>query len=401
MNRTNSVPRVTIPFPRAPKYGDAEIAAVTALLRTGRLSDLGRGPATAAIEDAFADSVGTAYALSFNSGTASVHAALHGAIHTANTDPRAGVAMSPLTWISAITAAFHAGSHPRFVDLAPGSPNLDPAAVPRECAAVLVTHAYGVSAPMDEFVGTRVPVVEDCSHAHGALYRGRPVGSWGAAGAFSLQESKAVSAGEGGILTTDDRTVYEHALTLGHHPARLAAELTHPDLTPYDDAGASYKFRMPALSAVIGHAQLQTLGSRMRAAEQNLAHLTALLAAADTPLASVPTPAGSVRGWYGTPFTVVQRVDYPAALARRCADAGLPIRTLYPDWTSTGLLQDPDRIAHFWPHTGGRWQPPMPGQFPNYERFCAQTLVLKIPEVPAPQYIEQVAASLTAVMHHL
>ncbi|MFH9355052.1 DegT/DnrJ/EryC1/StrS family aminotransferase [Kitasatospora sp. NPDC017646] len=59
---------------------------------------------------------------------------------------------------------------------------------------------------MDQLAGASgLPIVEDCSHAHGALYQGRAVGSWGAAGCFSLQESKAVSGGEGGILTTTDR----------------------------------------------------------------------------------------------------------------------------------------------------------------------------------------------------
>lgn len=396
-----NVRRVTDPFPRAPKYGDAEITAVVELLSAGRLSEIGRGPNTEAIEKAFADLVGTLYALSFNSGTASLHAALHGAIRTAEAEPDAGIAMSPLTWISAITAAFHAGSHPHFVDLAPEGPNLDPAAVPSDCAAVMVTHTYGVPAYMDAFVGIGLPVVEDCSHAHGAIYCGRPVGSWGASAAFSLQESKAVSAGEGGMLTTNDRRVYEHALTLGHHPHRLAAELTHPELTAYADAGASYKFRMPALAAVIGHVQLRGLPDRMRAAEHNLAHLTARLAATDTPLTLVPTPPGSVRGWYGTPFAVRQPVRDPAALAWRCADAGLPIRNLYPDWTATGLLQDPDRVRRFWPHMGGRWQPPARGQFPRYERFRAQTIVLKIPEVAAPRYIEQVAAALESVLREV
>ena len=74
-------PRVTLPFPRRPKYGDAEIAAVTALLRSGSLSEIGRGPAAAGLEDAFRDLTGTAHALSFNSGTASLHAALHAALH--------------------------------------------------------------------------------------------------------------------------------------------------------------------------------------------------------------------------------------------------------------------------------------------------------------------------------
>ena len=178
-----AAPAVTLPFPRRPRYGDAEITAVTTLMRSGSLSELARGPASAGLEDAFRDLAGTAHALSFNSGTASLHIALHAIQHAADTSPDAGVVMSPMTWLSAITAAFHAGSFPVFADLAPGSPNLDPAAaVAAGSPAVLITHAFGIPARMDEFTLLPAPVIEDCSHAHGALHHGRPVGSWGRAG---------------------------------------------------------------------------------------------------------------------------------------------------------------------------------------------------------------------------
>lgn len=384
-------PHVTLPFPRRPKYGDAEIAAVTELLTTGSLSEIGRGPAAASLEDAFRDLTGTAHALSFNSGTASLHAALH----AVGAHPDHGVAMSPMTWISAITAAFHTGSFPVFADLAPGSPNLDPAQIDdRACSAALVTHAWGVPADMQGFADLAVPVVEDCSHAHGALHQGRPVGSWGAAGCFSLQESKAVSGGEGGVLTTSDRAVYERALTVGHHPFRLAAELTDPDLTPLALAGASYKYRIPALSAVIAREQLRTLAERMKAAEANLAHLIDAIEEDGLPLRPVAVPDGSVRGWYGAAFTVMKPLTAPAGLFTTCKQRGIPVRALYPDWLSVPLLQQPALLEQYWPHLIGRWTPPNTDAFPLYRQFRRQTLILKIPDIPAHDYINQVAGAL-------
>ncbi|MYW02316.1 DegT/DnrJ/EryC1/StrS family aminotransferase [Streptomyces sp. SID3343] len=386
---------VTLPFPRRPKYGDAEITAATKLLREGRLSDVGRGPAIAALEDAFAALVDTTHALSFNSGTASLHAALH----AVDVTPDQGVVMSPMTWVSAITAAFHAGSFPIFADLDPDSPNLDPAGLDTaHCSAVLVTHAWGVPAPMHRFTGFPVPVVEDCSHAHGARHQGRPVGSWGTAGCFSLQETKAVSGGEGGILTTSDRLVYERAMTLGHHPRRLAEELTAPELLPLIEAPASHKFRMPTLAAVIAHEQLNTLPARMRDSDRNLAHLTRLVENAGLPIAPVPIPADAVRGWYGTPFTLTTPVNDPAALHTRLQQARLPIRALYPDWLTTPLLSEAVLVERHWPHMRGRWTSPRPQDFPNYRRFRRQTVVLKIPDLPAPDYIEQVAAVLATTL---
>ncbi|MFH8387174.1 DegT/DnrJ/EryC1/StrS family aminotransferase [Kitasatospora sp. NPDC018058] len=392
-------PAVTLPFPREPKYGQAEKDAVLKLLDDGRLSEINRGPATNALEAAFARFTGTRHALSFNSGTASLHAALN----AVGASPEAGVAVSPMTWVSAITAVFQAGSYPVFCDIEPDSPNIAATAVAQAagaCSAVLATHTWGIPARMDQLAGASgLPIVEDCSHAHGALYQGRAVGSWGAAGCFSLQESKAVSGGEGGVLTTTDRTVYERALTLGHHPARLAAELTLPELQPLATTGAAYKYRMPALSAVIALQQLRSLPERMLAAEQNLATLRKVLEEYDAPITWPAIGELSVRGWYGTPLTISVRVPDPAELGKRFKAAGVPVRSLYEDWTQVPLFQRPDLAARFWPHLArSPYRPPAMDELPNFRKAMRQMIVLKVPQIAAPNYMEQVAEALAAVL---
>jgi len=395
-------PLVTLPFPRTAKYGRAEQDVVQALMVTGRLSETGRGPATAALENAFSALVGVDHSLAFNSGTASLHAALH----AVGVHPEAGVATSPLTWISAITAAFHAGSFPVFHDLAPDSLTIDPDSLAnhrrsQEHSAVLVTHAYGIPADMDALLAATgsVPVVEDCSHAHGAAHRGRMVGSWGTAGCFSLQDSKSVSGGEGGILTTSDRTVYERAMTLGHHPHRFAGELHDTDLLGLADTGAAYKYRIHPLAAGIAHVQLGKLGHRMSMAGLNLTTLRQALADLQAPVAVAELDEGSVRGWYGTPLTVTVDVPDPQALAQACMAAGLPLRRLYPDWLQAPLLREPSLARRLWPHLElSPYKPPVPEEYPNYHRARNRTLVLKIPTVHAPDYMEQVAAALAHVL---
>ncbi|MGW3227292.1 DegT/DnrJ/EryC1/StrS family aminotransferase [Kitasatospora sp. NPDC001095] len=392
-------PKVTLPFPREPKYGQAEKDAVLKLLDDGHLSEINRGPATNALEAAFSRLTGTRHALSFNSGTASLHAALH----AVGANPEAGVAVSPMTWISAITAVFQAGSYPVFCDIESDSPNIAASAVSQvadECSAVLATHTWGIPARMDELAAaTDLPIVEDCSHAHGALYQGRAVGSWGAAGCFSLQESKSVSGGEGGVLTTSDREIYERALTLGHHPARLADELTLPELKPLADTGAAYKYRMPALSAVIARQQLRSLPDRMRAAEQNLATLRQALEEYDAPIAWPEIGELSVRGWYGTPLTINVHVPDPKTLHEKCRAAGIPVRAQYEDWTQTSLLQRLDLAARYWPHLADSpYEPPSRDALPNYYKALRQMIVLKVPQIPAPDYMEQVAEALATVL---
>lgn len=391
---------VTLPFPRARRYGPTERAAALALLDAGRLSDTGRGPAIAALEDDFAALAGTQYALSFTSGTAS----LHGALHAVGAHPEAGVVISPLTWISAIMVTFHAGSFPVFADIEAGSVNLDPAAAwtAGDCSAVLVTHAWGVPARMDALTAvTDSPIVEDCSHAHGARYRGQPVGSWGTAGCFSLMERKAVSGGEGGVLTTNSRTIYERALTLGHHPHRLAAELTDPTLLPLATTGLGYKTRMPALAAAIAGAHLHGLAARMAASEANLTSLLEVLHAHAAPITTPPVADGSVRGWYGTPLIITQPVDDPAALLAACTAADLPVRRLYDDWPSSPLLQTPGLLHDRFPHLRHTlWTTPDPQALPNYLTARSQTLLLKIPDVPAADYMHEVGNVLAMVLSH-
>lgn len=392
---------VTLPYPKAAQYGQAERAAVMRLLREGRLSETQRGSATAALEDAFAEMAGTAHALSFTSGTA----ALHAAIHAAGTDSDQGVLVSPMTWLSALTAVFHAGSFPLFADLEPGgSSNLDPRAVAAHgagCSVVMVTHAWGIPAAMDDLLAaTGRPVIEDCSHAHGALYRGRPVGSWGAAGVFSTQERKAVSGGEGGVLTTRSREIYERALVLGHHPHRLEKELTLKELTPLASTGCGYQFRMPALAAVIAREQLRHLPVRMAAAETNLAHLQTVLRHHRAPLTIPALGEGTVRGWYGTPLIVTEPVPDPEALMDAALAASIPLRRPYTDWLRTPLFHDLKQLQQRWPHLRiSPYTPPDPEAFPHYDQARRQTLLLKIPALPAPDYMGQVGAGLARLLN--
>ncbi|AOI38998.1 PLP-dependent aminotransferase [Burkholderia oklahomensis EO147] len=122
-----------------------------------------------------------------------------------------------LTWVACASATMAVGAVPVMVDIDPATLALsvDEArrAVSNRTAAILVVHPYCRVADLDGFLALSkeigVPLVEDCSQAHGARWRGRRVGSFGALGCFSMQQSKVLTSGEGGAVVTSDQTLYE------------------------------------------------------------------------------------------------------------------------------------------------------------------------------------------------
>ncbi len=190
-------------------------------------------------------------------------------------------------------------------------------------------------------------------------------------------------------------------MTLGHHPHRLAAELTDPDLVPLIPSAASYKFRMPALSAVIAREDLRGLAARNLAAQNNWQVLHDLVGRHGLPIAFPELGENSQRGWYGTPLILQSEIDRPDDLQAACVQAGIPVRAQYPDWLASPLLQSTELLTRFWPHVAHTdYRPASRADLPHYDRLRRQLLVLKIPDVPAPDYMEQVGHALAAVLLH-
>jgi dTDP-4-amino-4,6-dideoxygalactose transaminase len=198
-----------------------EIAQITytALRDNNTVSD-GKGPVSV-FEERFAQMVGTKYALAMNSGTAS----LHSAYFALGVGPGDEVIVPGYTFFATTTPILQLGGIPVFADVDPSTLTIDPDDVERlitpRTRAICAVHVWGNPARMDRLLDIakrhRLPLIEDSSHAPGARFAGRPVGSWGDIGCFSLQGGKAVSGGEAGIATTDDPVLYDRMLALGHN----------------------------------------------------------------------------------------------------------------------------------------------------------------------------------------
>ena len=127
-------------------------------------------------------------------------------------------------------------------------------------------------------------VIEDCSHAHGALYKGRKVGTIGDIGCFSFQASKLMTAIEGGVLVTDKEEYYERACVLGHY--ERIPKLKSPHYRKYYNPEKvqaptcfGFKYRMHPIAAAIARVQLKHIDEWNRVRRRNLAYLTERLTA--------------------------------------------------------------------------------------------------------------------------
>ena len=167
------------------------------------------GSEVAAFEQDFAKYCGTSDCIALNSGTS----ALHLALLAGKVGPGDEVITVPFTFVASVAAVLYAGARPVLVDIEPRSLTMDPAAVeaaitPRT-KAILPVHLYGQSADMDPIMDLArrhgLVVIEDAAQAHGAKYKGRPVGSIGDMACFSFYPGKNLGAcGEGGAVTTNN-----------------------------------------------------------------------------------------------------------------------------------------------------------------------------------------------------
>lgn len=171
-------------------------------------------------ETAFRQLTGSAFALAMNNGTAT----LHSAYFAVGVGPGTEVIVPSYTWHATATPILQCGATPVFCDINPQTLTADPEDIERRITertkAISVVHVWGNPADMGRIMSIaarfKLHVIEDCSHAHGAVYKGKSVGTFGSVGCFSLNSGKAVDAGEAGVAVTDDPVLFDRMLLLGH-----------------------------------------------------------------------------------------------------------------------------------------------------------------------------------------
>jgi len=269
-----------------PRFSDEDIEAATWALNQARtkrdyISASFGGEGLEAFERDFAAYLGVEHVVSVNSGCAAIHVALMAAGVKAGDE----VIVSGYTWGQTVSPILQTNAIPIFADIDPETLNLDPASVAARVSphtrAIVVVHLCGGPARMDAIMDVAelhgLMVIEDCAQANGTAYKGRRVGAWGHLGAFSIGNGKNLAAGDGGMVTTNDKRLWEMSLLCGHHPSRQKRQLEDEELREYIDS-CCYTYRMHPLSSVIARAQLVHLDAWNAVRRANAEVLTRQLA---------------------------------------------------------------------------------------------------------------------------
>lgn len=232
-----------------------------------------QGPNTVAFEEEFAAYCGAAHGLGVSNGTDALFAALL----ACGVGPGDEVIAPAHTFFATIEAIAHTGAIPVLADVERDTLTLDPAAaralVTDRTRAIVPVHLYGQAADMDPLLelarerGLRV--VEDAAQAHGAKYKGRPVGSLGDAASFSFYFTKNLGGvGEGGFVTTSDAAIAEQVRLLRHHG----------HVSKYEHAIVGYNLRLDELQAAVLRAKLPGLDAGNAQRRAHAAHYDRLFA---------------------------------------------------------------------------------------------------------------------------
>jgi len=256
---------------------EEEKRLINDLLEKGSLSGAGEG-LQLEFEEEFRKYIGADYCLTVDHGSS----ALASAFYAAGVGPGDEVITPTIGYIGSYCGALHMGARPVFCDVDPNTLLIDPKdaerRITRNTRAIDAIHYYGQICDMDALmeIGRRygIAIVEDAAHCTGAEWGGKKIGNAGDITCFSLQgadpDGKPVSGGEGGMVTTNNRELYERQLIYCHlHRSGITKELTNPEYRRLDPEVLGLKWRAHPLALALAKVSLSSLQYRNKRKLEN------------------------------------------------------------------------------------------------------------------------------------
>ena len=339
----------------APDIQADDVELVVRVLRSNRLSI---GPYIKQLERDFADYIGTKHAVAVTNGTSGLHLCMRAA-GLAEGDE---VITTPFSFIASANCILYERATPVFVDIDEASLNLDPALVARAVTArtraMVPVHVFGQPCAMDELQAVcrdrKLVLVEDACEAVGAEYRGRKVGTFGKAAVFSFYPNKAMTLGEGAVVTTDDP-----------HWAELLQSLRNQGRgdggTGYSSDRLGYNYRLDEMSAALGVAQLARLDRLLAQRQAVAARYGEMLRRVPGVTVKRALPSTTRKSWFVFVIHLGPHIDRDRVI-EQLEDRGIPSRVYF-----TPIHLEPYYRQRF----GFK-----PGDFPVAERVAASILAL-------------------------
>jgi len=397
----------TGPFDRWRQITEEEAKLVYEMTLRNELS--GGTPIVREFERAWREMTGLRYSLTVCNGTLAIYSALYGL----GVGPGDEVICPTYTWICTISPALFLGARPVFCDCDPETMQIDPEDIRRKITsktkAIIVVHLWGWVADMDAIMAigaeTGVPVIEDCSHAHGARHKGRPVGSIGHVGCWSLQGSKPVSAGEGGVLATNDAEVFDRACLVGQVNRMAGMDLQTASYAKHQPLGTGMKLRAHPLGIGIALIQLRKLNAMNEGRRRYVETVESALA--EIPgLRPVPAYPDTQRGgYYGFPIHAdPESLGAPVAeLIDKVQNKSIPVTgSTYQLLHRLPLFSEGfDLFTQNRGPLGGDWPGYAEGDFPVAEKLHCDLLFLPMLTDPAPGAVERIIAALKESVQEL
>ncbi len=373
----------------------------------------GGTPVVREFEDEWRKRTGTQFAITTINGTSAIHSAMYGL----GIGPGDEVITPTGNWICSIAPALMLMARPVFCEIDPKTLLIDVEDARRKITertkAIVLVHLWGHVCDMDAIMKlseqTGVKIIEDCSHAHGASYNGTPVGSIGHAGVWSFQGSKPVSAGEGGIVATNDVDVFERSCLIGQVNRKVGMDLVTDKYRQLQPLGLGIKFRAHPVGIGIALVQLKKLDALNARRSQYIQTVEQAVKSIDG-LEPITSHLGAQRGgFYG--FCLHYDEQKMGLSKQRFVDAlrqeGLQAYAeVYPLLHRLPLFADGLDIF-----TGGRGPlctPQMGGDYPGYkegdlpisEKAWDKLIMLPMLSDPIEGAAENVIAAIRKIAQH-
>jgi len=319
-----------------PKISDEDIQSVRETMEKGEISYYGREGKLKKFEDEICKYHGVKYALAVNSGTSSLHSAFFGI----NLGPGDEILCPTYTFLATVTPAFQCYAKPVLCDCEEDTGNICPEDIEKRITdktkALIITHMWGHTCEMDKILDIckkhNIFLIEDCSHSHGATYKGKKVGTFGDVGCFSFQANKIVTGGCAGVMITNDQEIYERACLLGHFRNRCFDSVKSENYSKYSNTGFGLNYRIHPLAAAIALNHFKDLDHRIKIRNENLDYLSTKINELHTcikaPITRNDCNIGAFYGYkplyYGLEEWGVPPLVYAKALEMEGFDVGVP-----------------------------------------------------------------------------